>query len=53
VIFQISFGDLKLHDTQGVLLQICYVFMQVLFVHIVVWILFMFFGFGLLLFAGE
>ncbi len=38
----LCFGDLKFHNTQGALL-ICYVFMQVLFVHIVVWTLFMFF----------
>jgi len=43
VLFQITFCDLKFHNTQSALLQICYVFMQVLFVHIVVWTSFMFF----------
>jgi len=40
-------------NTQGFLLQVFCVFLQVLFVHIVVWILFVCFRFGFILFVGE
>jgi hypothetical protein len=51
--FQITFDDLKFLNTQGLLLHLFCVFMQILFMHIVLWILCVCFELGFLLFVGE